>query len=96
MLGHDCGTEESMTQLGNHRTNLGLLNHSSGLLLLSQGLQGLQTWAWTKSKRPPLTLTLTQPSEASQGALKHTNTHLLASMTIYSTLVTPLRSEPIP
>ena len=41
MLGHDCGTEESMTQLGNHRTNLGLLNHSSGLLLLSQGLQEL-------------------------------------------------------
>ena len=82
MLGHDCGTEESMTQLGNHRTNLGLLNHSSGLLLLSQGLQGLQTWAWTKSKRPPLTLTLAQPSEASQGAPKHISTLVLSSMTI--------------
>ena len=62
-------------------THLGLLEHSTGLLALSQGLQELRTWAWTKSKRPPLTLTLTQPTKAPQGAPRHINIHLLASMT---------------
>ena len=51
------------------------LQKNSGLLPLSQGLQGLQTWAWTKSKRSPLTLTTAKPSRAPQGAPRCTCWH---------------------
>ena len=49
--GHGC-TGRPMKQSGNHRTNLEVLKHSTGLLAMYQGLQGLQTWAWTKLKGP--------------------------------------------
>ena len=60
---------------------MGVLDHSSGssgLLPLSQGLQGLQTWAWTKSKGLLWRWHLLNPQrllKGQQDTLTHTSWH---------------------